>query len=470
MQRIPKVLLLVESSRGSGRSLLQGIAHYAHHQGPWSFYWEPGGLEKAWPKLKTLDLDGIILRDVDKLEEVVAFGIPAVVIGHSRPEVSCLLNVVTDSEGIGQMAAGHLLACGFKKFAYCGCLTSIEKGAPWSEHRRQSFTDRIRQAGWSCENFPVPTSSGRLSWPRERGLMARWLQSLPKPLGLMAANDDRARQVVEACKVAGILVPSEVGIVGVDNDELVCGLSDPPLSSVAVNFDRAGYEAASALDCLMKGKGTVPARIVVHPTHIVVRRSTDVVAVEDESVAKALRYIRGASRREELTVTVVAQNAGISRRLLEKRFRRELGCSVLDEIRRMHTDKMAQLLVETQLPVCEIAETLGFGDVQHFARYFRSVKNMSPLAYRKAYAGYSAQPPPSQFGGSFTQTKNGSCGTAERRLPVPARRTAPDAAPSSRWPGWRSRSARGRSGIHVAGMDDRRPARSTARRGRRGCS
>ena len=137
---------------------------------------------------------------------------------------------------------------------------------------------------------------------------------------------------------------------------------------------------------------------MVHPTHIVVRRSTDVVAVEDKSVAKALRYIHGVSCREELTVAVVARNAGVSRRLLEKRFRRELGCSVLDEIRRMHTDKMAQLLAETHLPVREIAETLGFGDAQHFARYFRSVKKMSPLAYRKAYAGYSAQPPRSQFG------------------------------------------------------------------------
>jgi LacI family transcriptional regulator len=361
-------------------------------------------LDKAWPKLKMLNLDGIILRDVDKLEEVVAFGIPAVVIGHGRTEVSCLLNVVTDSERIGQMAADHLLACGFKKFAYCGCLTSVEQGSPWSELRRQSFTDRIRQSGWSCENYPVPSSSRQPSWLRERSLMARWLQSLPKPLGLMAANDDRARQVVEACTVAGISVPSEMGVVGVDNDEVVCGLSDPPLSSVAVNFDRAGYEAASALDCLMNRREIVPARIVAHPTHIVVRRSTDVVAVEDSSLAKALRYIRGTPCREKLTVAIVARNAGISRRLLEMRFRRELGCSVLDEIRRSHTDKMAQLLVETHLTVSEIADTLGFGDVQHFARYFRSIKNMSPLAYRKTYAGYSAHPPRSQFGGSFTQT------------------------------------------------------------------
>jgi LacI family transcriptional regulator len=180
-----------------------------------------------------------------------------------------------------------------------------------------------------------------------------------------------------------------VGVIGVDNDEVVCGLSDPPLSSVALNFDRAGYEAASGLDSLMKRQGPVPSRILVHPTHLVVRRSTDVVAVDDKCLAKALRYIRDANRQEDLTVAAVAQSAGVSRRLLEKKFRRELGHSVLDEIRRVRTDKVAQMLVETQLSVAEIADALGFNEVQHFARYFRAVKNMSPLAYRKKYAGYS---------------------------------------------------------------------------------
>src|SRR5580704_10693540 len=133
MSRIPRVLLLVESSRGSGRSLLRGIANYAHHHGPWACYWEPAGLEKVWPKLKSLDVDGIILRDVDKLEEVLAFGIPAVVFGHGRTEISGLVNVVTDSARIGKMAAEHLLACGFKRFAYIGCRVSHEEDVPWSE-------------------------------------------------------------------------------------------------------------------------------------------------------------------------------------------------------------------------------------------------------------------------------------------------------------------------------------------------
>jgi LacI family transcriptional regulator len=363
--------------------MLGGIANYAHYHGPWSFYWEPAGLEKVWPKLKSLDLDGIILRDVDKLDEVLAFGIPAVVVGHGRTEVSGLVNVVTDSAAIGQMAAEHLLSRGFKQFAYCG--TGLEAGedVSWSQLRRESFSSRIQEAGFSCRDFLPANPSESLSWPRERRVMSRWLQALPKPLGLMACNDDRARQVVEACKIAGVSVPGQLGIVGVDNDEVVCGLSDPPLSSVAVNFERAGYEAAGTLDCLMSGKAPDSNRILVRATHVVVRRSTDVIAVEDAIVAKALRFIHANLKGEQLNVGEVARSAGTSRRVLEKRFRHQLGYSVLNEIRRLRTNKIAQLLVETQMPVREIAEALGFADIQHFARYFRSAKKISPLAYRK---------------------------------------------------------------------------------------
>ncbi|HTA29239.1 MAG TPA: XylR family transcriptional regulator [Candidatus Cybelea sp.] len=404
MSRIPKVLLLVESSRGSGRSLLRGIANYAHHHGPWSCYWEPGGLEKVWPKLRSLDVDGIILRDVDKLEEVLAFGIPAVVIGHGRKEVSGLVNVVTDSEAIGQMAAEHLLACGFKQFAYCGTCLDANRDVSWSQLRRQSFAKRIQQAGFDYCDFSFAQPSESSSWPQELGALSSWLQSLPKPLGLMACNDDRACQLMEACKLASVSVPGQLGIVGVDNDEVVCGLSDPPLSSVAVNFERAGYEAAGALDCLMRGKKPVPARILVRATHMVVRRSTDFVAVEDDSVGKALRYIRANASGGELDVSAVARSAGVSRRSLEKRFRRELGYSVLKEIRRVRTDKIAQLLVETQMPVWEIAEELGFDDIQHFARYFRAAKSMSPLAYRKIQGAPQPPEPRAQNGDSFTQS------------------------------------------------------------------
>lgn len=385
MPRIPKVLLLVESSRASGRALLLGIAEYAHHHGPWSFLWEPAGLEKAWGRLRAFDPDGIILRDTEKLDEVLKLGIPAVVIGHRYREIAGLVNVVTDSETIGRMAAEHLLDCGFKQFAYCGMLAEPGEEPPWSILRRQSFSARIRQAGYQCQDFfdrfPLPQRS-RASALRA---LCKWLEELPKPIGIMACNDDRAQQIAEACKLSGIPVPDAVGIIGVDNDEVVCGLADPPLSSVAVNFQRAGTEAAAALHALMQGRKPASTRIVASATHVVIRRSTDFVAADDPHVARALRYIRDNGWHAKVSVRDVVQAAGISRRALEKRFRRELGHSILAELRKVRGNRIAEMLVETQLPVARIAEALGFEDIQHFARYFKSVMGITPLAYRKRY-------------------------------------------------------------------------------------
>ncbi|HEV2436958.1 MAG TPA: DNA-binding transcriptional regulator [Verrucomicrobiae bacterium] len=377
-KKIPTIALLVESSRASGRALLCGIAKCAHHYGPWSFYWEPVGLEKAWPKLKVLDLDGIILRDVDKLDEVLALGIPAVVIGHSKTEVPNLANVVTDSSAIGQIGAEHLLQCGFKHFAYCGY-----EMAPFSDLREASFQRRIRSAGFEVRTYTtLPLASN--TWREERRQMAAWLRSLPKPVGVMACNDDCGRQVIEACKLARLAVPDHVGILGADNDEVVCGLSDPPLSSVAINFEQAGYEAALVLFRLLRRRRRLPSNIIVRATHVVARHSTDITAAADPQVTRALQFIRDHAR-ENVTIADVFQAAGLSRRALEMKFRRELGCSIRQHICRVRTDQIVRLLVETDLPVGQIAESLGFSDVQHFARYFRAGKHISPLAFRRSY-------------------------------------------------------------------------------------
>jgi len=376
--KIPTIALLIESSRASGRALLCGIAKCAHHHGPCSIYWEPGGLEKAWPKLRALDVDGIILRDVDKLGEVMDLGIPAVVVGHSKTEISGLANVVTDSAAIGRMAARHLLQCGFKHFGYCGFAS-----APWSDLRWDSFTRNIRSAGFVAHRYTLQAPSAR-AWHKERYKLAVWLQSLPRPAGLMACNDDCGQQVIEACKQANLAVPDDIGILGADNDEVVCGLAEPPMSSVALNFERAGYEAALVMFRLLRGQRRAPLKITVLATHVVARRSTDIVAISDPRVARAVQFVRDHAR-ENLMVLDVARAAGLSRRTLEKQFRRELRCSIYGHIRQVRTDRIARLLAETELPVGRIAEDMSFSDIQHFARYFRSGKGMSPLLYRKRH-------------------------------------------------------------------------------------
>jgi LacI family transcriptional regulator len=379
MHSVPKVILLIESSRASGRSLLRGVAEYARHHGPWAFYWEPGGLEKVWPRLKTFEANGIIMRDIEKVEEVLAYGIPAVIFGHSQKEIPGLVNVLTDDAAVGRMAAEHLLSCGFRHFAFCGFTDK-----PWSEGRRESFGARLAEAGWKFSSYQSATTTAEQSWKHDQQALARWLETLPKPIGLMACNDDRGRHVLEACKVARLRVPEEVAIIGADNDELVCEFSDPPLSTVTINFERAGYEGAEQLDHLMGGRSVRKTRIISSAGAVVARRSTDILTTLEPQVAKALRFIRTRAK-EALRVDDVVKTSGLSRRVLEKRFRKLVGKSILSEVRRVRVEQICQMLLETNLPVSAIALALGFDGIEHVARYFRREMRMTPLAYRKRY-------------------------------------------------------------------------------------
>ena len=198
MSKIPKVVLLIESSRASGRALLGGIAEYSHHCGPWSFSWEPAGLEKAQSLLEAGDADGIILRDGENLEKILAYGLPTVVVGHRQMEIPGMVNVGTDSEAIGRMGAEHLLGCGFKHFAFCGYLKTPQQNTNWSELRFKSFAKKITEAG-----FPAPMQHELVTtaknWSGEIRSLSEWLDSLPKPVGLMACNDDCSQRLMEAC-------------------------------------------------------------------------------------------------------------------------------------------------------------------------------------------------------------------------------------------------------------------------------
>ena len=399
MAKIPKVILRIESSRESGRALLRGIASYAYHHGPWSFYWEPAGLEKGRRNPVALEADGVIARDVDVAprEKGLVRRLPGVVIGHWRKEVPGKANVVTDSAAIAGLAAEHLLGCGFRHFGFCGY-----RNTSWSAARRDVFASKIRRAGFEArihEVHEVRPDGITQHEKKVRESISRWLRSAPRPIGLMACNDDLGKEIVEACRQAGLRVPDDVAIIGADNDEVVCGLSNPPLSSVAINFERAGYEAAGVLDHLMRGARRVPERIMVRASHVVPRQSTDILAVEDAGLAKALRFIRDHAR-SGATVEATARAAGLSRRVLEKRVRKYLKHSALEEIRRVRTDQIARMLVETELPVSQIAETLGFEDVQHVARYFRAGKGLSPLAYRKTHGRKHAGQTREQTAGS----------------------------------------------------------------------
>ena len=388
MAKIPKVILLIENSRTYGRGILQGIVRYSRLYGPWSFYMEPefymeptGTVkEVSLSNLKALGADGIIMRDTRNLEEILTVGLPTIIATAIKEKVPGLPCILTDDEAIGKVAAEHMLDRGFRQLAYCG----FGHMPPWCQRRRSGFSERVSEAGYKAYIYKPPKSPGEYSWEKEQEYIGQWLKKLPKPVGLMVSNDDRGRHVTEACKITGLNIPEEIAIIGVDNDELVCEMSNPPLSSIALNAQKGGYKAAALLDKMMSDNYGTDEEIVIQPTHIVTRRSSDILAIEDQEVAAAVRFIRENSRKA-IRVDDVVSTAALSRRGLEQRFRRVLGRSVHDEIRRCRIEQIAQMLVQTNLTISQIASVLDYSGIEKISRYFQREKGMSPLAYRKQY-------------------------------------------------------------------------------------
>jgi LacI family transcriptional regulator len=392
MRQQRKILLMMETSRAYGRSILRGIAKYSRARGPWVFYREApfywgttAQKETLVQLLKKVGAEGAILREHiqrEQIEQVLATGVPTIVAPYTEP-FPAVPNIVSDDQAIGRMAAEHLLRRGFRYFAYCG----FGDGYFWSRERGSGFRLCVAEAGYETHLYEAEQrrSASMQSWEKEQSGLVEWLESLPKPVGLMACNDDRSQYVLEACKIAGLHVPEQVAIVGMGNDDLVCDLAAPRLSSVAVSAEKAGYEAAALLDRLMVGEDVSGTNVIGLPSHVVTRQSTDVFAVSDPYVAEALRFIYGWAGKGALQVDDVVAASSMSRRSLYDRFAKTLGRSIHEEIKRVRVDHMARLLVSTDLSVAHLASRLGGPDVKNLARYFKQEMGVTPLQYRKRH-------------------------------------------------------------------------------------
>jgi LacI family transcriptional regulator len=252
----------------------------------------------------------------------------------------------------------------------------------WAVRRGRSFARHVGKAGFTVRFYTQPRSQFARTWENEPTFIAQWLRSLPKPVALMTCADYRSQQVIEACRIADLRVPEEVAVLGVDNDELVCELSALPLSSIALNFEAVGYEAAELLESLMSRKGTKARSIVLRPTNVVARQSTDILAIDDADVAQAVRFIR-AHASDMIQVSDVVNAASVSRRDLYYKFKKHLGRSISHEIRRVRVQEIAAILLRTEMTVSQIASKLGYCSSDHISRYFRQEMKMSPLEYRR---------------------------------------------------------------------------------------
>lgn len=381
---IPKIVVLLDPARGYERALLRGIWQYANLNGPWLFvrkspyYQRFSGLRSDSPReLLACRADGIIAHFRPSIAKLARLGLPMVVV-PGMEIVPGLVNLVNDDRAIGRLAADHLHELGLACFAYAGF-----DRLSWSLARRDGFCERLASHGRRAECHLVPYHATRaLAGQRARALV-RWLQRLPKPVGLMACNDEFALSISDLCRVHGIQVPDEVALLGVDNDEVVCELCSPPISSVAVSAQRAGYEAAELLARLMRGQRAEQI-VCAQPSHVVRRQSTDLTAVTDAEVAKALRFIRENARRV-IQVDDVARATSLSRRSLADRFMRHLGRTVNDEINRRRVEEITRLLATTRRSVADIAADIGYFSDKHIARYFHRQTGMTPREYRRRH-------------------------------------------------------------------------------------
>lgn len=377
---VPRVALLFEANNAYARGLLVGIGEYILSHGPWSVHYvELGPADAPPPWLRAWDGHGVIVRGENRriARAVAKLSVPTIDLTPSRL-LPLAPWVKSDDAAIAHLAAQHFLERGFRHFAFCG-----DARFSWSHRRGERFGLLVRGAGRACHTFAPTRAPHPPDADAEVDAIGAWLASLPKPVAVFACYDNRGQQVLEACRRAGLAVPEQVAVLGVDNDEVLCALSPPPLSSITLNARRAGWEAAALLSLLMRGETIAPTAHLIPPVAVATRQSTDVLAVADPKIAAALRYIREHAC-EGISVSDVLRHCPMARRALETRFRKLLGRTPRQEILRVQLNRVKELLVGTELPIWEIATRAGF-EPEYLSAVFKQETGVAPSEFRKKF-------------------------------------------------------------------------------------
>jgi LacI family transcriptional regulator len=377
-RRRPHVALLIETSLASGRDILRGISRYVREHDPWALYHEPHSLTDALPRwLSRWKGDGIIARiqTPEMAQALARSSIPVVDVLGVVPESPFPL-VHVDDEAIARLAAEHLRERGLENFGFFGI-----RAENWSERRYAAFRQAVAPA--HVEMYELPRdASGRRSWERAENRLARWIAALPKPAGVLVCSDQRGSELLEACRRAGVAVPDDVSVIGVDDDQPLCEVCNPPLSSVQPGHARVGYEGALLMDRLLRG-GLAPAEpILLPPEGVVSRLSTDTLAITDRAIVAALRLIREQAH-QGLTVEALARHVGMSRSVLQRRFRSVLRRSIHQAILGTRMKEAQELLTKTNLPLATVAERTGFRHQEYMGAVFKARLGTTPARLRR---------------------------------------------------------------------------------------
>ncbi len=377
------VALVLSLNKRFDRKVIEGVTRFVHESGAWSVFLEDAPDAKI-PDFQRGRFDGVI-ADLDDLripQRVSGLEIPVVGIGGiaaTSPLSRSVSTVGTHNRKLADLAAEYLMRLGLRSFGYCG--VPVQTVDPWNSERQETFVKRLTEEGHACSVYGGRYSPSH-SWEQLLKSLFTWLAQLPKPVGVMAANDVRARHVLEACRRYGLRVPDDVAVIGVDNDELICTLATPPLTSIVQGTEEIGYRAAGLLDQLMRSRTRAVTSLLVDPVTVVERASTDLVATNDRVAAAALTFVR-QNACGGIGVPQVARAIGVSRSTLDGHFKRVVGHSVHAEIQRVQLNAARTLLASTDLSLEEIARRSGFCHAQYLAAIFHNVCGQTPGQYRR---------------------------------------------------------------------------------------
>ena len=376
-----KVILLIDCASEFDRRLLRGVVRYSKENGNWLFYRIPPGAGFRDPDggravvewARKWKADAIIGRWLDSdTAELERLHIP-IVLQNLRSRSERFSNLTGDYFGTGVMAADFFYKRRYSHYAYFGVRDLI-----WSEERHQGFRQRVNELGGTLDSLTLSIQD-----EHDHRTVANWLASLPKPVALFACDDNHALIISEACKMAGISIPDDVALLGVDNDELICEISDPPISSISLDVEQGGYDVCKCLHEALEAGSTKPFNVTINPGLIVQRTSTQRHNISDPYISKLVKYIDDNFNQEISTADILSLIPP-SRRSIELKFKREMGgMTIYKYLTLCRIDHFAQLLTTTDLPLNEIAVMAGISDYSNFSRIFKKQKGYSPLEFRR---------------------------------------------------------------------------------------
>jgi LacI family transcriptional regulator len=378
-----QIALLIDTATTWGSGLIEGIADYATASENWQFFLEPRGKYERLMLPDTWEADGVIARVTHPAlaEQIIERGIPAVNVSWYRYGDNAIPQCTCDEVAAAELAAQYFIDRGFRQFAYCR--SAIRSN--YDDRFGQSFERFLQRRDYPYYSYtPHCDPLSFLSSASDLQSLTDWLHQLPKPIGLLAFDSVQARQVAEACRFGHVQVPHEVAILGGEHDRLSCDIAKPQLSSIDQSPQQVGYEAAALLSRMMTGQAPPSEPICLPPGRIITRQSTDVVAMEDELLAAAVAFIKSHSH-ERIQVSDILRAVPISRRALEKGFKKCLSRSPAEEIRRVRVDHAVQLLCDTSWQMPRIAAATGFDRPELLSRAFRRELNTTPSDFRKRY-------------------------------------------------------------------------------------